>query len=82
MPVKAEVIDLADEDEFYESIEVPDDIEATEAMPLAGPSRQRNTSSQSLRVGSNGSVKSSADAFDARQEFKMQLAKLDVEVRP
>lgn len=80
MPDRREVIDLVDDDEQYESIGIPDDIEAIEAISTAGPSRHRNNSGQNHRVASTGSSKSSADAFDARQDVKMKLAKIDVEV--
>lgn len=81
MPVAAEVIDLADEDdeEFYESIDVPEDIEAIEAMPR--PSRQRNGSGQGRRTPSANSMEPPVDGFDARQEIKMEMAKVDAEVR-
>lgn len=81
MPGAVDVIDLAeeDEDELYESMEVPDDIEAIEAIPVAGPSRQRNGSGQGRRTSTAG-LDSTIDGFDARQEVKMEMAKIDAEV--
>jgi len=75
MPSKAEIIDLADDDDMdeeYDSIPIPDDIEEIEAMPIAGPSKKRDVKTE--RIGSS-------DYFDKRQAIDAKLAKIDVEVR-
>jgi hypothetical protein len=78
MPSNAEVIDLADDDfeEEYESIPIPDDIEVLEAMPTAGPSRQREIKSTSMDDSYN-----LGDEFDEKQRIREKIEKLKAEVR-
>jgi hypothetical protein len=77
MPSNAEVIDLACDDfeEEYESIPIPDDIEVLEAMPTAGPSRQREIKSTSMDDSYN-----LGDKFDEKQRLREKIEKLKAEV--
>lgn len=71
-----DVIDLADDDddcnEDYDSIPLPDDIEALENA-AAGPSRSRSNGSIARLAAESGDV-------DQRQSLKEELARLDAEV--
>lgn len=75
MAYKHDVIDLADDEDDeaeYDSIPLPDDIEAIENA--AGPSRRRSSE------GRKGSMEGAQDGIDARQSLKAELAKIDAEV--
>lgn len=77
MPYKPDVIDLADDDDDdsdeaeYDSIPLPDDIEAIENT--AGPSSY-------LNGGRGDSTGGDQDGIDTRQDLKEDLAKLEAEV--
>lgn len=78
MSYEREVIDLVDveddEEAEYDSIPLPDDIEAIEND--AGPSRRSSNESR------YPSKKDAQSGIDIRQGLKEQLAKLDAEVSP
>lgn len=78
MQLDRDVIDLVDDDEEgpdedYESIPLPDDIEAIENAG-AGPSRRNDHKTTSY-------VNLDADDMEKRQNLKEELARLDAEVR-